>query len=334
MDETTAVTWGYPTLIHFFLAGMGGASLAISAILLILSRYRASFFSVARYAAFIAPIVVFDDAVVLVLELGRPTRFLNIFQHVNFESPLWIGAWMMMIFLLISVPYAYTYLALPKKDGALRRTMARLRVPENVGPDDKWHGFRWTLALIGLPLGIAVCHYPGLMMSGLVARPLWSTSLLPTVTLLSSTATALAAILLCRVLFKRANGPDTAKDYRDDNYMLTFTNVIFLIAEALVLTQIVIYARNTSSSFRFVIEKVIGEEGILAEQFWTGVVTIGFAVPIITGVLLLIPRLVFSREPAYPRPVEAVMPSAVLVGSLMLIYVLLFGGQLTSPIGV
>ena len=334
LELAQTVHWGFPTLVHYFLAGVGGGALAIGSLLFMFSRRRTSFFQVARYAAFIAPVVVLDDAVVLILELGRPSRFLNIFTHVNFESPLWIGSWLMVIFLVVSTLFAFTFIALPHKDGFFRRTLMKFGVPEAVGLRGKWVRLRWTLALVGLPLGIAVCHYPGFMMSGLVARPLWSTALLPTVTLLSGLATALAAIILCRAAFSTLTKKPTNREYLEDSYLLVSTNLLLLIAEAIVLAQIIVYARNASGDLQLVIDKVIGEDGMLTNVFWWGAVGMGFVVPVLTGLALVMPRLVFSRSYDSPRSAEAVMPVFVLAGSLMLISVLLFGGQLTSPIGI
>jgi formate-dependent nitrite reductase membrane component NrfD len=332
-EFTEPVRWGYPTLIHFFLAGMGGGTLAISSLLLLWGRRHNRFFSVARYAAFIAPVVVFDDAVVLVLELGRPSRFLNIFKHVNFESPLWVGAWLMTLFLVISLVYAYTYIALPDRPGKFRRFLSSLGVPERVGHDRGHPRLRRALAIVGIPLGIAVCHYPGFMMSGLVARPLWSTSLFPTVFLFSGIATGLAATVLCRILFRRGSDRETATEYRGNNDWLMVATIVALLAEAFVLAQMVVHALNTHSDLQNVVEDVVMRGGLFTYPFWIGVVGIGFAGAIVSGLVVTAPRLLFSRPWTVPRSVEAIMPTAVLTGAVMLIYVLLFGGQLTGPMG-
>ena len=100
------------------------------------------------------------------------------------------------------------------------------------------------------------------------------------------------------------------------------------------MAQIIIYARNASGDLQLVIDKVIGENGLLTNVFWWGAVGMGFVVPLLAGLALVMPRLVFSGSYDSPRSVEAVMPVSVLVGSLMLISVLLFGGQLTSPVGL
>ena len=333
-EISESVMWGYPTMAHFFLAALGGGALTTSAILLLLGRRRGALFDTARYAAFIAPTVVLTDGFVLILELGRPSRFANIFRHVNFESPLWIGSWLMVAFILVSLVYAYTYLALPGRALLLRRAMARLGVPERVGPWEGWVRLRAVIALIGLPLGIAVCHYPGFMMSGLVARPLWSTALLPTLFLCSGMVTGIAATLLCRIALRRATDIEARREYRDTNHLLVSTIVILLLAEAFGLLQIVVYARNTSASLQHVINELIMTDGLLRTEFWLGAVGVGFVIPIVCGVALIAPRTVLARDHAFSRPVEAIMPSAVLVGSLMLTYVILFGGQMTGPIGL
>lgn len=49
---------------------------------------------------------------------------------------------------------------------------------------------------------------------------------------------------------------------------------------------------------------------------------------------MVVPRLVFARRHAFPRVVEAIMPASVIIGSFLLNRVLLFGGQLTGPVGL
>ena len=335
MNEfSESVFWGYPTMIHFFLVGVGGGTLTISAVALILNRRHGNLFSVARYAALIAPFAILDDAFVLVLELQRPSRFLNIFRHVNFESPLWIGAWLVAIFLIISTVHAYTYLALPSKSGRLRNFLMLLGVAETPSPNGKYSRLRWSMVIIGLPLGIAICHYPGFMMSGLAARPLWSTAILPTVMLLSGVVTGLAAVLLCRVVFRKQSNKSLQKEYRENNYRLSLAIIIFLIIEVLVLLQLLIFATNNDNSLRYVISVLFAPGGLMALEFWVGVIGVGFVIPLVFGLVMIFPRLALSREYLAYRPVEMMMSIAVLIGALMLIYVLLFGGQLTGRIGL
>ena len=335
MNEfSESVFWGYPTMIHFFLVGVGGGTLTISALALILNRQHGNLFSVARYAALIAPFAILDDAFVLVLELHRPSRFLNIFRHVNFESPLWIGAWLVAIFLIISTVHAYTYLALPSKSGRLRNFFMLLGVAETPSPNGKYSRLRWSMAIIGLPLGIAVCHYPGFMMSGLAAKPLWSTALLPTITLLSGVVTGLAAVLLCRVAFRKQSNQSLQREYRENNYLLCLAIIVFLLAELFVLMQLLIFATNNDISLRYVISELFSPSGLMAQEFWVGVIGVGFVIPLVTGLIMILPKLTFSREYLAYRSVEMVMSIAVLIGASMLIYVLLFGGQLTGIIGI
>lgn len=248
IEYTGTVYWGLPSMIHFFLVGVGGGTLAISSFLILLGGSRRALFSVARYAGLIAPIAVLDDAAVLIGELGHPLRFLNIFTHVNFGSPMWIGSCLLLLFIMVSLVYAYTYLALPKNDGPLRRTMRRLGIPEHVAPDIGWVRLRRAMACIGLPLGISVCHYPGFMLTALEARPFWNTALLPLVFLLTGMATALAAIFLCRILFRTARDAASQKEYRDSNYLLALTSVVVLSAEAFVLGQIIVYAYHSKTA--------------------------------------------------------------------------------------
>ncbi len=328
------MVWGYPLMIHFFLVGIGGGALAISSFLLLRDGRRGAFFSVARYGAFIAPFAIVDDGFVLIAELGHPFRFQNLFLNINFWSPMWVGSWIIVIFMVVSLAYAYTYFALPDREGPLKRIMAGLGVSENVGPGDRWDPLRRAMAWIGMPLGIILCLYPGFMLSTLQARPFWNTALLPLVFMFSGVATALAVIVLCRILFKRAPDPDTVREYRDNNYLLTTTNVFTLSGEMLVVLLFVLFAQVTGGGYQHAVDAVILAGGVLATEFWLGAVGIGLIVPIIVGVVLAAPRWIFSREYAAHRGVELIVPATVLIGGFMLSYVVLIGGQITHPIGL
>ena len=330
----TVVFWGYHTWIHFFLVGLGGGALIVSALALILNRRHGNLFSVARYAALIAPFAIIDDAFVLVVELQRPSRFLNIFRHVNFESPMWIGAWLVAFFLFVSTVYAYTYLALPSKPGRLRNFFMSLGVAETPSANDKHSRLRWSMAIIGLPLGIGVCHYPGFMMSGLAAKPLWSTAVLPTIMLLSAVVTGLAAVLLCRVVFRKHSSQSQQREYRENNYRISLSIIIIQIAELLILLQLLIFATNNDISLRQGISELFLPGGLMVHEFWVGVIGVGFVIPLVTGLIMTLPRLAFSREYLAYRPVEVIMSISVLIGASMLIYVMLFGGQIVGIIGL
>jgi formate-dependent nitrite reductase membrane component NrfD len=76
------------------------------------------------------------------------------------------------------------------------------------------------------------------------------------------------------------------------------------------------------------------KNGLMACEFWIGAIGIGFVIPIIFCFFRVIPKLVYPVEMTLPRIVEALMPIAVFTGASMLLYVLLFGGQITGPVGI
>ena len=110
--------------------------------------------------------------------------------------------------------------------------------------------------------------------------------------------------------------------------------VIILLAEFFVLMQIIIFATNTDSSLRHVIGQLFMSGGLMEMEFWVGVVGIGFLIPLVAGFTIIAPKLIASKDYQGPRIIEALMSVAVLFGASMLIYILLFGGQLTGPVGI
>lgn len=316
---TEELNWGLPFVVHLSLVGLSAGALITSAFLLLRGGREGAYFRVARYGAFIAPIPVIVDGGVLVSELGSFQagdwfKFLNLFKTITW-SPMSIGSWLLLLFIAVSLIYAFTFL---RKDAA---------------PDDQWRGLRRTMAWIGVPLAFAVGTYPGVMLSILVARPFWNSPLIPVVFLLSAIAMGIAGIVLARALIRtQAAGPEAEREYRDNNYRLMTTNVLVLGGELLLLLLFVVFAAQAIGSISHAVSVILAG-GVLATEFWVWVVAVGLLVPIVLGLVLIVPRLA-GREYFVSRGLEAAVPVTVFVGAVMLRYVVVVAGQITGPVGI
>ena len=314
------LNWGWSIVIHFFLVGLGAGALITSAYLLLRDGRAGKYFQVARYGAFLAPVPVLLDGIVVITELGsfhagHYFKFLNLYTTVT-ASPMSIGAWLVALFVVLSLVYAYTFLA---KDAA---------------PGDRFDTLRRTMAWIGMPLSVAVGFYPGMLLSVMQSRPLWNSSILPVVFMLSALSMGIACIVLARILVPAKAGDEKADtEYSNNNYVLTTSNVVVLSALLLLVFLFVMLAHRTVGGMSEAISVILTGGG-LATSFWLGVVVIGLMVPLVVGLVSVLPRLVQGKEYAVSRAVEIIVPVTVLIGAFMLRYVMLVAGQITGPIGI
>lgn len=317
---TEDLTWGFPLIVHLFLVALSAGAMVTSAYLLLRGGRSGTYFVLARYGAFIAPIPVILDGFVLIAELGSFQaghwfRFLNLYKVIT-ASPMSIGTWLISLLIGVSIVYAFTFLS------------------KKAAPGDRWDGLRKTLAWIGMPVAVGVGVYPGFMLGAMQSRPFWNSPLLPLLFLLSAIAIGMSAMVLMRILLHRPGADEREeRTYRMENYLMTTSNVIVLAGEFLLLLLFVAFAYLTVGGIKHAI-MVIMAGGVLATEFWLWVVVIGLLVPIGIGLFLVVPRLTYGKEYTPHRVVAIVLPATVLVGGFMLRYVVVVAGQITGPVGI
>ncbi len=317
MHETT---WGLPVVLYLFMAGLGAGALTTSASVLLRGGPTGKYFDIARYGAFIAPIPVMLGSALLVFELGSFQvgnwfRFLNLYLVINL-SPMSIGTWLLTAFLGVSIIYAYTFLS------------------RDARPGDAQEKLRRMTAWIGVPLGIGVAVYTGVLLGALPARPFWNSPILALLFLLSSISTGIASIILVRAILQRRQlSADEELEYHESGYLLSATDTLLIGFELMTLFLFLMYAHLTIGHTREAVG-VIMFGGELALTFWLWVVTIGLLIPASIELAVIIPRLIHHGKYLSHRYIDIIVPVTVLIGGFMLRYVVLIAGQITFPIGL
>ena len=317
MHETT---WGLPVILYLFMAGLGAGALITSTSLLLRGGATGKYFNVARYGAFIAPIPVILGSALLVFELGSFQagnwfRFLNLYTVINL-SPMSIGTWLLTIFLGVSIVYSYTFLSADARPGDAQENLRRMT------------------AWVGVPLGIGVAVYTGVLLGALPARPFWNSPILALLFLLSSISTGIAAVILARaVMHRRQLSANDEHEYHETGYLLSATDTLLIGLELLTLFLFLMYAHLSIGNTREAVG-VIMFGGELSLMFWLWVVTIGLLIPASIELAVIIPRLIHHGEYLSHRYIDIIVPVTVLIGGFMLRYVVLIAGQITFPIGL
>jgi formate-dependent nitrite reductase membrane component NrfD len=314
------LNWGLPVVAYLFLAGLGAGALTVSASVLLRGGPKSTHFDIARYGALIAPIPVALGCGLLIFELGSFQvghwfRWINLYKVINL-SPMSVGTWFLTFFIGVSALYGYTFLS---RDAA---------------PGDKFDGLRRKIAWLGVPLGIGVAVYTGVLLGAMPARPFWNSPILAMLFLISAISTGVAAILLTRALMHRQSEDAKVEHrYHESGYLLTASDTLLIGLELGTIFLFLMYAHLTIGSVSAAVA-VILSGGALASLFWFWVVLLGLVVPALIELYLIVPRLIYHRGFAVHRSFEIAVPAAVLVGGFMLRYVVVIAGQITHPVAL
>jgi len=312
--------WGLPIIGYFFLAGLGAGAYTVSGSVLLRGGgggFGQQHFKLARYGALLAPLPVIIGTGMLILELGsfevgNYFKFINLFLTINL-SPMSVGAWLLNAFILASLLYAFTFWSADSK------------------PGDQWDTLRRRLAWAGVPLGIAVAVYTGVLLGAMPARPFWNSPVLAMLFLVSSLSTGVAGILLLRALFDNDNTEQPGQG--EGGYILAASDAMLIGFELLVIFLFIMFAHLTVGNVKEAVS-VILSGGDLATLFWFGVVVVGLLLPVLIELKYVIPKLLYHREYYAPRGVEILVPVVVLIGGFLLRYVVVYAGQMTGPVGI
>ncbi len=299
------VSWGFYLTNFIFFAGISMAGTLISAILrLTHAEWRRPITRLAEMITVVALIVV---ASMVVADMGRPERLLNVVLHPHLRSPILWDVLSIGTYLVGSV--LYLYLALVPdlailRDGGVGGTVRRrLYSALSLG----WHGVpeqrRLLLRAIGVmavvivPVAVSV-HSVVSWIFGMTLRSGWNSTIFGPYFVVGAIFSGIAGIVVVMAIFRRA--------YHLEEYI---TEKHFRYLGSLLLAAGVMYAYFTLSEYATVGYKMeVGGASLLsallvgryAPYFWFFAI-FGTIVPI---VLLALPRT---------RTVKWIVTAAVLV---------------------
>jgi formate-dependent nitrite reductase membrane component NrfD len=241
MEAAMLKTPGWEMLIvcYFFLGGVAGGAYFTAVIADVFGGPRDRL--VARVGYFLSLPLVAVCGVLLIADLGVPTRFLNMLRVFKFWDPMSIGAWALGIF------GAFTFVS-----SVLSLSDAPARVDR-----------RRKIGLVGIFFGFFLAAYTGVLLSN-SAQPLWSDArLMGALFLASGASTGMAAISLIMFLLGGTAGEGWGKVKRADRYSMIFELIVLAIFLAVL-----------GSAAKPLVS------GQFAPLFWGGLVGVGLIVPL------------------------------------------------------
>jgi len=303
MIDPSLHIWGGEIAIYLFLGGLVAGIMMVSGYFLFRGRHREAECSCLRMPV-LSIVLLSVGMLALFLDLEHKPYFWRMYATFKPASPMSWGSW---ILLLVYPSLAANMLMRPP------RWMAS-RIPAISDMSNRLGASRTavrTIAVLNMVIGAMLGIYTGILLSAFGARPLWNSSVLSILFLVSGLSTAAALVhLLARDRYERE--------------LLARADVGFLAAELLI---ILLFLTGLLSSTRVHIEAAQSLiSGPYAPVFWVFVIGLGIVIP------LLIQPLAASHKIAH----TPVAPILVIAGGLILRYVIVFAGQASnwSPVAL
>jgi len=295
--DPSVLVWGWEIPIYLFLGGMVAGMMIISGYFLFMGRNRESKCS-CLYLPYLSIILLSLGMFALFLDLEHKLFVWRLYTTFEITSPMSWGSWILVLVypLLIANIMMNLPESLAQKVPMLKKISEYIMVRQSLIKN---------LGLLNIIFGILLGMYTGVLLSSLGARPLWSSSLLWVLFLTSGLSGSAAFVHLI------------AKD-KYERVLLAKSDNIFLAIELLVIIMMLVSLLSTSEVHHAAAMILIN--GPYAASFWVFVIGIGIVIPLIIQLLAVNHKI----------PHTAVAPLLVIAGGLVLRFVIVFAGQLSS----
>lgn len=296
--------WGWLIVLYLFLGGLSAGALVLSALAHHLGRQE-RYLALARAGALLAPLPVMAGSGILVFDLGRPLYFWKLFVALEPESPMWIGSWLLLAFLAVSIPYAYLFLPVRFRRWTPRRP-------------DAWKN---VLAAIGLPVAVGVGIYTGVLLGAVPARPFWNTPMVAQLFLFSALSSGAALVMLALPRLGLRARPEDVR-------LVLSADILFILLELFIIVPFILHGQLSTLAARRSLGAILG--GPLTAVFWLGVVALGLVIPLLIEAAAIAASVAKQRPVHVSRALETGVAVLVLAGGFLLRYVFVRAGQLSE----
>ncbi len=179
--------WHWQIPVYLFLGGLAAGILFFAALYTILGKEKEMPTTV-KWATFLVPFMLILGLAALFIDLKHKLYFWQLYTTIRLQSPMGWGAWVLMIITPISLVWVASYLKelVPSWNWKY----------EFLNKFERWvianrYYIAWVMIFYAVILGI----YTGILLSAFNARPLWNTSLLGPLFLVSGMSTGTAVIM-------------------------------------------------------------------------------------------------------------------------------------------
>lgn len=181
--------WDWRVAIYLFLGGLSGGLMTMSAINYLRTKKQSLDSTCSWQIPLLAPILLAIGLIFLNLDLARPLNAFWFYLAFKPVSPMSWGAW--IVFVIYPLMILYALASLPKEVKAKLKTNSFIR-----NTADTLQPYLFPLAKANVIAGILLAIYTGILLSTLVARPLWNSAILPILFLISGMSAGAAVMII------------------------------------------------------------------------------------------------------------------------------------------
>lgn len=288
--------WHWHIPVYLFLGGLAAGILFFAALYTITGKEKQMPTAV-KWAPFIVPGALVLGLMALFFDLKHQLYFWQLYTTVRIESPMSWGAWTLMLVTPLSIVWSATYVK-----EAIPGWRWKFPILENL---EAWvirnrKGFAWAMLILAVILGI----YTGILLSAFNARPLWNTSILGPLFLVSGMSTGVATIMWM-------------SKHPHERKVLGRIDLMLIGIELFLITHLFMGFLASSQVQIEAAQLFLG--GQFTVTFWAFVVVLGLVFPAILEILEL-------RGYHIPIAIPALL---ILIGGLVFRFVMVEAGQIT-----
>ena len=289
--------WHWQIPSYLFLGGLAAGILFFAGVFTIMGKEHKMQTTVKK-APMIVPFALILGLFLLFLDLKHKLYFWQLYTTIRLESPMGWGAWVLMIMTPISMVWAASYVRelFPKWDWKYKflKNFEAWVIKNRIY-------IAWPMTIYAVILGI----YTGILLSAFNARPLWNTSILGPLFLVSGMSTGAAVIMLM------------SKDHKELK-IIGRIDIILILVELFFITHLFMGFLAGSEAQINAAKLFLG--GDFTAPFFAFVVILGLIFPAVLEIF----ELKGFKVPIY---IPAIL---ILLGGLIFRFLMVEAGQLTS----
>jgi len=288
--------WHWEIPVYLFLGGLAAGIMFFAGYFTIMRKEK-DMQATVKYAPFLVPFALVLGLIALFLDLKHQLYFWRLYTTIRLESPMSWGAWTLMLITPLSMVWAASYMkeVFPKWDWKFKIIDKFIELTIQ---------YRKSLAWLMMFLAVVLGVYTGILLSAFNARPLWNTSILGPLFLVSGMSTGLATIIwMSKSKYERK--------------VLSRLDLMLIGVELFLIIHLMMGFLAASEVQIEAAQLFLGGEFTVV--FWVFVIILGLVFPAILEVLEL---------RGYHIPIW--IPSLlILIGGLMFRFVMVEAGQIT-----
>ena len=288
--------WHWQIPMYLFLGGLAAGILLLASVFYLMGK-EDKMPATVKKAPMLVPFAIAIGLFMLFLDLKHKLYFWQLYTTVRYESPMSWGAWVLMAITPLSILWAASYVRelFPKWDWkypVLNKFEKRIISNRKL--------IAWPIAILSVILGI----YTGILLSAFNARPLWNTSILGPLFLVSGMSTGAATIILM------------SKDHKERK-IIGRIDILLIIIELFFIIHLFMGFLAGSEVQINAANLFLG--GKFTAPFFTFVVILGLIFPAVLEILEL-------KGFKVPIIIPAIL---VLLGGLIFRFLMVEAGQIT-----